>query len=195
MAYNKPDTQINSKTKLSFNFFFSRSGGGSPTKLMVPPGLVIGKPSQQIHTGGGSSMGGPPPPPPPPPPPGPGMGGAPPPPPPPPPPPGPGGMAPPPPMGVKEEDIFVKLGMKRKKKWNVENPTKRTNWKSVRTGLEWTISVINYFLFFAQTASPTFTLQNLSKFVSHNHFLPIVADPLYKYIPFDQLLGAAPTQS
>jgi hypothetical protein len=49
-----------------------------------------------------------------------------------PPPPG-GGMPPPPPMGmVKEEDIFVKLGMKRKKKWNLENPTKRTNWKSVR---------------------------------------------------------------
>ena len=25
----------------------------------------------------------------------------------------------------------MKLGMKRKKKWTVENPTKRTNWKSV----------------------------------------------------------------
>lgn len=30
-----------------------------------------------------------------------------------------------------QEDIFVKLGMKRKKKWQIEAPTKRTNWKSV----------------------------------------------------------------
>ena len=30
-----------------------------------------------------------------------------------------------------QEDILVKLGMKRKKKWHVENQTKRTNWKSV----------------------------------------------------------------
>jgi len=60
-------------------------------------------------------------------------------PPPPPPPPGefriplpPGGlMTPPPCPGVKEEDIFIKLGIKRKKKWNLENPTKRTNWKQV----------------------------------------------------------------
>ena len=29
------------------------------------------------------------------------------------------------------DDILIKLGMKRKKKWTVENPTKRTNWKSV----------------------------------------------------------------
>ena len=48
-----------------------------------------------------------------------------------PPPPGGGPMPPPPPMGMREEDIFMKLGMKRKKKWNLENPTKRTNWKSV----------------------------------------------------------------
>ena len=41
--------------------------------------------------------------------------------------------APPPPMMLQptQEDILVKLGMKRKKKWNVENQTKRTNWKSV----------------------------------------------------------------
>jgi len=132
-----------------------RSGGGSPTKLVVPPGLVIGKQPQigGMPTGSGS-MGGPPPPPPPPPPPM--SGGGPPPPPPPPPPPGSGGMAPPPPppppggmrippppgggpppppMGMKEEDIFMKLGMKRKKKWNLENPTKRTNWKSVSSTL------------------------------------------------------------
>ena len=72
-------------------------------------------------------MGGPPPPPPPP-----GMGG-------PPPPPPPMGMrppgAPPPPMMVQpsQEDLLVKLGMKRKKKWVMENQTKRTNWKQVRT--------------------------------------------------------------
>ena len=29
------------------------------------------------------------------------------------------------------EDILVKLGMKRKKKWTMENPTKKTNWKAV----------------------------------------------------------------
>jgi len=30
-----------------------------------------------------------------------------------------------------QEDILFKLGMKRKKKWTVEGPIKRTNWKSV----------------------------------------------------------------
>ena len=35
---------------------------------------------------------------------------------------------------MREEDIFAKLGMKRKKKWSLENPTKRTNWKSVSSG-------------------------------------------------------------
>ncbi len=35
------------------------------------------------------------------------------------------------PAGPAQDEILVKLGMKRKKKWLVENPTKRTNWKSV----------------------------------------------------------------
>ncbi len=52
----------------------------------------------------------------------------------------PGMFGPPPPpgggpalamAGPSQEEILVKLGMKRKKKWTVENPTKRTNWKSV----------------------------------------------------------------
>ena len=30
-----------------------------------------------------------------------------------------------------QEEILVKLGMKRKKKWSLTNQTKRTNWKSV----------------------------------------------------------------
>jgi diaphanous protein len=132
-----------------------RSGGGSPTKLPVPPGLpgmVKGPPGAPPPPGMGGApppppppppggMGGAPPPPPPPPPPG--MGGAP---PPPPPPPGMGGGPPPPPpppggvrlpmpgmpVQVSQEDILVKLGMKRKKKWMMENPTKRTNWKSIQ---------------------------------------------------------------
>ena len=138
-----------------------RQGGASPTKLPVPPNLnnvikpIGGPPAPPMPPAGLS--GGPPPPPPPPPP----MGGGGPPPPPPPPPPGggpppppppPGGgpPPPPPPPGMKipgppgappppmmvpvapsQEDFLVKLGMKRKKKWTVENPTKRTNWKSV----------------------------------------------------------------
>merc|ERR1719412_237991 len=65
-------------------------------------------------------MGGPPPPPPPP---GLRMPGA------PPPPPGAPGVGAP--SGPSMEDILVKLGMKRKKKWSMDNPTKRTNWKSV----------------------------------------------------------------
>ena len=50
---------------------------------------------------------------------------------------GPGAPGAPPPPGPpvntqpSMDDILVKLGMKRKKKWTVENPTKRTNWKSV----------------------------------------------------------------
>ena len=136
-----------------------RSGGGSPTKLPVPAGLeamVKGPPG----AAGGPAPPPPPPPappggpggaapPPPPPPPGPGGGPPPPPPPPPPgggpppppPPPGMGGPPPPPPPGgvrmpgmptqVNQEEILVKLGMKRKKKWTIENPTKKTNWKSV----------------------------------------------------------------
>ena len=133
-----------------------RSGGGSPSKLPTVPGLVVRPPAPPP----GSGPKPPPPPPgggPPPPPPPPGGGPAPPPPPPPPgggpppppPPPGGGPPPPPPPLGglrppgaspaspaVNQEDILVKLGMKRKKKWQVEAQTKRTNWKSVR----------NYFL-------------------------------------------------
>jgi hypothetical protein len=30
-----------------------------------------------------------------------------------------------------QDEILMQLGMKRKKKWVVNNPTKRTNWKSV----------------------------------------------------------------
>ncbi len=143
-----------------------KSGGGSPTKLPVPPGLLQrgppgapGVPPGAVPVAPGAGAGGAPPPPPPPPPPG--GGGAPPPPPPPPPgagappppPPPPGGGPPPPPppggvrlpgmpgappppgaaspAGPSQEEILVRLGMKRKKKWLVENPTKRTNWKSV----------------------------------------------------------------
>ncbi|XP_059080530.1 protein diaphanous-like isoform X3 [Tigriopus californicus] len=136
-----------------------RSGGGSPSKLPVVPGLVprapsaSGGPPPPPPPGG---MAGPPPPPPPPPPgpgggpppppppPPPGSGGGPPPPPPPPgmgggppppPPPGMGGPPPPPGMlrlaGPNQEEILQKLGMKRKKKWHVENQTKRTNWKAI----------------------------------------------------------------
>ena len=138
-----------------------RQGGSSPTKLPVPSGLpamikppggVGGPPPPPAPPAppapppppGMTSGGGPPPPPPPPPPgggpapppppPPPGMGG----PPPPPPPPGAPGLrppgAPPPPMASvmpTAEDILVKLGMKRKKKWTMENPTKKTNWKAV----------------------------------------------------------------
>ena len=120
-----------------------RQGGGSPTKLAVPSGLT-----NMIKPPGSAPIPPPPPPPggggPPPPPPPPGGGPPPPPPPPgsgPPPPPPPPGMrlpgAPPPPgppaasAGPSMDDILMKLGMKRKKKWTVENPTKRTNWKSV----------------------------------------------------------------
>ncbi|XP_038219830.1 protein diaphanous [Zerene cesonia] len=95
--------------------------------------------------------GGPPPPPPPPlpsgggppPPPMPGMAGAPPPPPmpgmgppPPPPPPGMGGPRPPPPPGgmmaprMPQPDVLPH-GLKPKKKWEVEGPLKRANWKTI----------------------------------------------------------------
>eukprot|EP00095_Tigriopus_kingsejongensis_P005027 maker-scaffold139_size317827-snap-gene-2.29 protein:Tk05027 transcript:maker-scaffold139_size317827-snap-gene-2.29-mRNA-1 annotation:"protein diaphanous-like isoform x2" len=125
-----------------------RLGGGSPSKLPVVPGLVprapSGPPAPPPAPGAGPPPPPPPPPPgmggPPPPPPPPGMGG----PPPPPPPPGMGGPPPPPgagpppppgmprgPVAPSQEDILQKLGMKRKKKWQVENPTKRTNWKSI----------------------------------------------------------------
>jgi diaphanous 2 len=137
-----------------------RLGGTSPTKLPVPAGLIKNPggaplpppPPPPPGSGGGvmppppppppgSIQGGMPPPPPPPPggppppPPPPGMGG----PPPPPPPPGMGG--PPPPPGLRlpgapiappsQEDILIKLGMKRKPEWKLDAPTKRTNWKVV----------------------------------------------------------------
>merc|ERR1719509_195812 len=114
-----------------------KAGGTlSPVKgAIAPPAMYAGK-------GGGG--GGPPPPPPPPggggpppPPPPPGMGG-----PPPPPPPGGGPPGPPPPPGMgprppgppgaplapaapSTQDIMVKLGMKRKKKWSVVGQIKR----------------------------------------------------------------------
>ena len=74
------------------------------------------------------SGGGPPPPPPPP-------GGG------PPPPPPPGGMPrppgmPSPAMAVNQDELLIKLGMKRKKKWSLGGQTKRTNWKSVSNSLE-----------------------------------------------------------
>ena len=137
-----------------------RSGGASPTKLPVPEGLLKNPggmplppapPPPPPPPGGGlppppppppGGPGGPPPPPPPPPP---GMGGPPPPPPPPgmggpppPPPPGPPGPRPPGPPGApiappSQDDILIKLGMKRKQQWKLDAPTKRTNWKVVPT--------------------------------------------------------------
>ena len=134
-----------------------RSGGTSPTKLPVPAGLMKnpggaplpppppppppgpGMPPPPPPPPGMLQGGMPPPPPPPPggpgvpppPPPPPGMGG-----PPPPPPPGPPGLRPPGPPGApmappSQDDILIKLGMKRKKKWELDAPTKRTNWKVV----------------------------------------------------------------
>jgi len=108
-------------------------GGGGPPPPPPPPGMG-GPPPPPPPPG----MGGPPPPPPPP-----GMGG-----PPPPPPPGGGPPGPPPPPGMgprppgppgaplapaapSTQDIMVKLGMKRKKKWSVVGQIKRTNWKQV----------------------------------------------------------------
>ena len=136
-----------------------RSGGASPTKLPVPEGLLKNPggmplppapPPPPPPPGGGLPPPPPPPPggpggPPPPPPPPPGMGGPPPPPPPPgmggpppPPPPGPPGLRPPGPPGApmappSQDDILIKLGMKRKQQWKLDAPTKRTNWKVVPT--------------------------------------------------------------
>ena len=118
----------------------------------IRPAGPAGAPPPPPAPPGPPGPGAPPPPPPPP-----MMGGAPPPPPPPgpglappPPPPGPGGPPPPPPpFGAKPpgapgappppfapsapsaHDILTRLGMKRKKKWTVEAPIKRTNWKQV----------------------------------------------------------------
>ena len=132
--------------------------GSSPSKLAVPPGLEKSLAPPPPAPGGGGPPPPPPPPPPggglaPPPPPPPLPGGGPPPPPPPPPPPGGGppppppppgapGAPPPPPMGMppppgmpspmqNQDELLIKLGMKRKKKWLPGGQTKRTNWKSV----------------------------------------------------------------
>ena len=134
-----------------------KSGGGTVVSPMAENiskiASVIGKPGPPpppAPPGPGAAPPPPPPPPmmggPPPPPPPPGAGA-----PPPPPPPGPGGPPPPPPpFGMKPPgppgppgapfappgapsatDILTRLGMKRKKKWTVEAPIKRTNWKQV----------------------------------------------------------------
>merc|ERR550519_1836284 len=94
-----------------------RIGGVSPSKSVPPP-------PPAMYAGGTPAGGGPGPPPPPPPP-----GGG-------PPPPPPGGGPPPPggptaPKGPSEQDILVKLGMKRKKKWSVMAGVKRANWKQI----------------------------------------------------------------
>ncbi|KAJ4443300.1 hypothetical protein ANN_04968 [Periplaneta americana] len=122
--------------------------GGPPPPPM--PGMGGGPPPPPMPGMGGPppppmpGMGGPPPPPMPgmggpPPPPMPGMGGPPPPPMPgmggPPPPPMMGGMGPPPPPGfmmpaVPRPDVLPH-GMKPKKKWEVEGPLKRANWKAI----------------------------------------------------------------
>ena len=122
----------------------------------TPPPLPASSPPQNVQSPSGLGL---PPPPPPPPPPTSSSGGAPPPPPPPPgmapppPPPPPPGMSgpppPPPPPGmilpcvkpppmapgfatpVNEDVILSQLGIKRKTKWDVDAPTKRTNWKVV----------------------------------------------------------------
>ena len=112
----------------------------------TPPPIPPPAPTPPMSIQLGASL--PPPPPPPPPPPSSFSGG----PPPPPPPPPPGSAAPPPPppppgivlpnmrmppqaptftAPVNEDVILSKLGMKRKKKWEIEAPTKRTNWKVV----------------------------------------------------------------
>lgn len=97
--------------------------GGPPPPPPPPPGMG-GPPPPPPPPG----MGGPPPPPPPP-----GMGGG----PPPPPPPGLGaaiaGMRPPPPMLARMPNELLPYGMKPKKKWTLEVPMKKANWKTVST--------------------------------------------------------------
>ncbi|XP_008549742.1 protein diaphanous isoform X1 [Microplitis demolitor] len=123
------------------------AGGAKPVKLSIPPPPPIpgmGGPPPPPMPG----MGGPPPPPMPgmggpPPPPMPGMGGPPPPPMPsmrgPPPPPMPGMGPPPPPMmgGPRPPMMMMNAvevlphGLKPKKKWEVDGPLKRANWKAI----------------------------------------------------------------
>ncbi|XP_061381441.1 protein diaphanous isoform X2 [Danaus plexippus] len=109
------------------------SPGGPPPP--PPPPMPDGPPPPPpppMTTGGG--------PPPPPPPPMPGAGAPPPPPPPipggPPPPPMPGGPRPPPPPGMPSaprmpQPDVLPHGLKPKKKWEVEGPLKRANWKTI----------------------------------------------------------------
>ncbi|XP_074101211.1 diaphanous related formin 1 isoform X4 [Cotesia typhae] len=121
------------------------AGGAKPIKLAIPPPPPIpgmgGPPPPPMPGMGGPppppmpGMGGPPPPPMPgmrgpPPPPMPGMGG-------PPPPPMPGiGPPPPPMMGGPRPPMMNAVevlphGLKPKKKWEVDGPLKRANWKAI----------------------------------------------------------------
>ncbi|CAG5082226.1 Similar to Diaph3: Protein diaphanous homolog 3 (Mus musculus) [Cotesia congregata] len=121
------------------------AGGAKPIKLAIPPpppipGMGGPPPPPMPGTGGPPpppmpGMGGPPPPPMPgmggpPPPPMPGMGG-------PPPPPMPGmGPPPPPMMGGPRPPMMNAVevlphGLKPKKKWEVDGPLKRANWKAI----------------------------------------------------------------
>ncbi|XP_072948697.1 protein diaphanous [Epargyreus clarus] len=114
----------------------SPGGPPPPPPPPMPGGAGPPPPPPPPMPGAG---GGPPPPPPPP---FPGMGGAPPPPPPPgaggapPPPPMMGGPRPPPPFGgpmaprMPQPDVLP-YGLKPKKKWEVEGPLKRANWKTI----------------------------------------------------------------
>ncbi|XP_030041077.2 protein diaphanous isoform X4 [Manduca sexta] len=115
------------------------SPGGPAQPLPPPMPGGVGAPPPPPPPPMPSAGGGPPPPPPPPmpggprappPPPMPGMGG-----PPPPPMPGMGGPRPPPPPGgfmprLPQPDILPH-GLKPKKKWEVEGPLKRANWKTI----------------------------------------------------------------
>lgn len=124
--------------------------GGKPASKL--PQITLGPPPPGLLNGGGMGGGAPPPPPPPmpgmggprppPPPPMPGMGGGPPPPPPmpgmggprgppPPPMPGMGGGPPPPPMMMMPKVYVLPHGLKPKKKWEVDGPMKRANWKAI----------------------------------------------------------------
>ncbi|XP_024944453.1 protein diaphanous isoform X1 [Cephus cinctus] len=118
----------------------AKVGGGPPPPPL--PGMIGAPPPPPMPGMGGPppppmpGMGGPPPPPMPgmggpPPPPMPGMGG-----PPPPPMPGMGGPPPPPMMGGPRPPMPLAVqvlphGLKPKKKWDLEGPLKRANWKAI----------------------------------------------------------------
>lgn len=128
------------------------SGDGSKPVSKLPQ-ITLGPPPPGLMNGGMGGGAPPPPPPPmpgmgggprpPPPPPMPGMGGGPPPPPPmpgmggprgPPPPPMPGMGGPPPPPGMMPmmpRPYVLPHGLKPKKKWDVDGPMKRANWKAI----------------------------------------------------------------